>query len=83
MASRKSAEHGYNADPEPKHWKWIIKYTVPYVFVYIFRRVVFDLSVEKMLFVCGLETVAEAVSSFLHLTFTANLQKVGPILIKF
>jgi len=38
-----------------------------------FRKVFFDLIVEKQPFVSGLETLEEAVSSFLHLCFVANI----------
>jgi hypothetical protein len=39
-----------------------------------FRKVFFDLMVEKQLFISGMGTLEEAVSSFLHLCFIGNIQ---------
>jgi hypothetical protein len=38
-----------------------------------FRKVFFDLIVEMQPFISGMETLEEAVSSFLHLCFVANI----------
>jgi hypothetical protein len=40
----------------------------------LFRKAVFDLILEKDVFVGGLDTLEEAVSSFIHLCFVANIQ---------
>jgi hypothetical protein len=42
--------------------------SVPY-----FRKVVFDLFVEKKTFLHGLETLEKAISSFFHISLVGNL----------
>ncbi len=41
---------------------------------FVCRKVFFDLFVEKDVFVHGMERLEEAVSSFLHVCFVANLE---------
>ena len=43
-------------------------------FFLIFRKVVFDLVVEREVFISEMRTLEEAVSSFLHLCFVANIR---------
>jgi hypothetical protein len=47
---------------------------VKHFFLQYFRKVFFDLILEKQVFVHGMERLEDAVSSFLHLCFVANLQ---------
>jgi hypothetical protein len=38
------------------------------------REIVFDLAVEREALVCGMDNLEDAVSSFLHLSFVANME---------
>jgi hypothetical protein len=51
-------------------------FIVPYCkfSLFCFRKVYFDLMLEKQVFVHGMETLEEAISSFLHICFIANLR---------
>lgn len=40
----------------------------------LFRKAVFDIALEKSVFISGLDTLEEAVASFMHLCFTANIE---------
>jgi hypothetical protein len=40
----------------------------------LFRKAVFDIALEKSVFISGLDTLKEAVASFIHLCFTANIE---------
>jgi hypothetical protein len=42
--------------------------------IFVFRKVFFDLVVERQPFISGMKTLEEAVSSFLHLCFVANME---------
>jgi hypothetical protein len=42
--------------------------------VVLFRKAVFDIALEKAVFISGLDTLEEAVASFLHCCFTANIE---------
>ncbi len=39
-----------------------------------FRKIAFDLVVERQPFISGMETLEEAISSFLHVCFVANME---------
>jgi hypothetical protein len=39
-----------------------------------FRKAVFDIVLEKDNFIVGLNSLEEAVSAFMHLCFTANIE---------
>ncbi len=41
---------------------------------FAFRKVIFDLIVKKQEFISGMETLEEAVTSFLHICFVSNMQ---------
>lgn len=45
----------------------------PPIYFLCFRKVYFDLIVEKEAFISGMETLEEAVSSFLHICFVTNM----------
>jgi hypothetical protein len=50
-----------------------LPFNVLIFFFFCFRKVVFDLIVEKQVFLSGLETLERAINSFLHISFFANL----------
>jgi len=52
--------------------KFIANITI--IFKTCFRKALFDLVVEKEVLVHSLETVEEAISSFLHLCFVADMK---------
>jgi len=55
------------------------------LYIIFIRKLQFDLVVEKDLLYTGLETLEDAVSGFLHLCFTVNLEypKVSVVMLKY
>jgi hypothetical protein len=47
--------------------------TTVYLLLLLFRSISFDLVVEREPFLEGLQSLEDAVSSFLHLAFVANM----------
>ena len=52
----------------------IILYLQQYFnFHFIFSKIVFDIVIEKSIFISGLESLEKAIASLLHICFVANL----------
>jgi hypothetical protein len=60
-------------DPDPYQNEYGSE-TLVYTDSYIYRKVVFDLAVQGEPFIVGLESLEQAITSFIHVCFVADIQ---------